>query len=137
MSGCLNKRKRNVRYLCRVATAKIVPINPRSNMEKRLWVSHMLRISPLSMPTAAAANGPSRPPARVHGTAEKTIMVEPGGSSGRLISPPAKKRKNHQPCQPQPHQPSRERNGIQIGKMGQQRCQELHGVIIALNPNCY
>src|SRR6266498_663761 len=64
-------------------TAKIVAINPRSTMLKRLCVSHRPRVNPLNKPSPAAANGPNKPPARAHGTAEKIIIVEPGGSSGK------------------------------------------------------
>ena len=39
----------------------------------------MLRNSPVSKPTPAAANGPSNPAAKVHGMAEKIIIVEPVG----------------------------------------------------------
>src|SRR5262245_2714833 len=81
--GCLSKRKKNVRYLCRVETENIAPITPRSRIEKKLCVSQTPRTNPLIMPRPAPTNGPSKPPARVHGSAEKIMIVEPGGCSGK------------------------------------------------------
>src|SRR5689334_18751970 len=58
-------------------------IKPKSNTVKRLCVSQNPRNKPLNIPRPAAAIGPSKPPARIHGIAEKIIMVEPAGSSGK------------------------------------------------------